>query len=92
VVDARLHPADVIAHDEQDIRFLVLRLAGSDRANKRSSGHKQRQAVITYISFHFGFLAIWFWVSSHHSSPNLTSYVYLLGPAVVINPRMAIDY
>ena len=25
VIDARLHPADVIAHDEHDIRFLLLR-------------------------------------------------------------------
>ena len=34
MIAARLHPADVIAHDEQDIGFLVLRLVGSDRANK----------------------------------------------------------
>ena len=27
VITARLHPADVVAHDEQDVRFLVLRLA-----------------------------------------------------------------
>ena len=47
VVDARLHPADVVAHDEQDVGFLVLRLAGSDRAKKRCRGYKQRQAVIT---------------------------------------------
>jgi hypothetical protein len=46
VVDARLHPADVISHDEQDIGFLVLRLAGSDHAEKRSRGYKQRQAVM----------------------------------------------
>ena len=47
VIAARLHPADVIAHDEQDVGFLVLRLGRSDRAEKRSRGYKQRQAVIT---------------------------------------------
>src|SRR6478735_5943693 len=52
VVDARLHDADVIAHDEQDVWFLVLRLAGSGRAEKRRRGYKQRQAVMGYVSFH----------------------------------------
>ena len=28
VVDARLHPADVVAHDEQDVRLLLLRRGG----------------------------------------------------------------
>ena len=50
--------ADIIAHDEQDIGFLVLRLGRSDRAKKRSRGYKQRQAVITYVSFHFGLLLL----------------------------------
>ena len=26
MIDARLHPADIIAHDEQDVGFLVRRL------------------------------------------------------------------
>src|SRR6266478_9716230 len=47
MIAARLHPADVIAHDEQDIGFLVLRLGRNDRAEKRSRGYKERQAVIT---------------------------------------------
>ena len=46
MIATRLHPADVIAHDEQDIGFLVLRLGRSDRAEKRSRGYKQRQAVM----------------------------------------------
>ena len=46
MIAARLHPADVIAHDEQDIGFLVLRLGWNDRAEKRSHGYKQRQAVM----------------------------------------------
>src|SRR6266516_6538511 len=45
MIAARLHPADVIAHDEQDIGFLVLRLCRSDYAEKRSRRYKQRQAV-----------------------------------------------
>ena len=58
MIDARLHPADIITHDEQDIWFLVCRLGRSDRAKKRSRGYKQRQAVITYVSFHFGLLLL----------------------------------
>jgi hypothetical protein len=46
MITTRLHPADVIAHDEQDVRFLVLRLGRSDRAKKRSRSYKQEQAVI----------------------------------------------
>jgi hypothetical protein len=60
MVDARLHPADIIAHDEQDVWFLVLALTGSDRAKKRSRGYKQPQAVMNYVSFHFGFCCC-FW-------------------------------
>src|SRR5947208_11485282 len=52
VITARLHPADIIAHDEQDIWFLVLRLGWDDRAEKRSGGYKQRQAIKYYVSFH----------------------------------------
>ena len=58
VIGADVEPADVIAHDEQDVGFLVLRLGRSDRAKKRSRGHKQRQAVITYVSFHFCLLLL----------------------------------
>ena len=32
VIAARLHPADVVAHDEQDVRFLVRRVGGIDHA------------------------------------------------------------
>jgi len=46
MVDARLHPADVISHDEQDVWFLVLRPDWNDRAEKRSRGYQQRQAVM----------------------------------------------
>jgi hypothetical protein len=46
VIAARLHPADVIAHDEQDVGFLVLRLSWSDYAEKRSRGYKERQAIM----------------------------------------------
>ena len=40
MVDARLHPADVVAHDEEDVGFLLLR--GCRRACHRH-GSKQRQ-------------------------------------------------
>src|SRR5213596_4277963 len=36
MIAARLHPADVIAHDEEDIGFFLLRLSWNDRAKKRS--------------------------------------------------------
>ena len=36
MIDARLHPADIIAHDEQDIWFLVLRLGWRNHACQRS--------------------------------------------------------
>ena len=36
VVDARLHPADVVAHDEQDVGLLLL--------GGRRSGHNRCQA------------------------------------------------
>jgi hypothetical protein len=43
VVDARLHPADVVSHDEQNVGFLVLRKRwGSHQRKsdkKRSKGH-----------------------------------------------------
>src|SRR2546429_3762636 len=46
MIAARLHPADIIAHDEQDIGFLVLRLSRNDRSEKRSRSYKQPQAVM----------------------------------------------
>src|SRR5882724_2172106 len=81
VITARLHPADIIAHDEQDIGFLacyararrrrVLRLGWSDRAEKRSRGYKQRQAVMDYVSFHFGLLLL-FWFCVCEGIPELS--------------------
>jgi hypothetical protein len=62
VVDARLHPADIIAHDEQDVGFLVCCRNRSDNAEKRSRRYKQRQAVIYYVSFHFGFIILVIWL------------------------------
>jgi hypothetical protein len=47
MIATRLHYADIIAHDEKDIGFLVLRLGRNDCAEKRSRGHKQRQAVVS---------------------------------------------
>jgi hypothetical protein len=58
MIATRLHYADIIAHDEQDIGFFVLRLGRGDRTEKRSRGYKQRQAVMDYVSFHIGLL--WF--------------------------------
>src|SRR6266516_981660 len=58
MITARLHPADVIAHYEEDVRFLVLRLGRNDRAEKRSRSYKQRQVVMDYVSFHFGLLLL----------------------------------
>ena len=37
VIEARLHPADVVAHDEQDVGFLVLRLRSMRRASEYAS-------------------------------------------------------
>jgi hypothetical protein len=58
MIAAWLHPADIIAHDEQDIWFLVLRLGWNDRVEKHSHAYKQRQAAITYVSFHFCLLLL----------------------------------
>src|SRR4029077_5723988 len=52
MIAARLHPADIIAHDEQDICFLVLRMGRNDRAKKRSRRYNQRQAIMYHVSFH----------------------------------------
>src|SRR4030095_16410982 len=52
MIAARLHPADIIAHDEQDVWFLVLRLGRSDRAGSASRAKKKQKAVIYYVSFH----------------------------------------
>ena len=40
MVDARLHPADVIAHDEQDVR-LLLRLRGREHGAQRHGGNRE---------------------------------------------------
>src|SRR4029077_957053 len=68
IVGADVKPANVVSHDEDDVGFLVCSMGWSNHAEKRSRGHKQRQAVVTYVLFHFGFLVIWFWVCSHDSS------------------------
>src|SRR6266480_7398341 len=75
MVGADVPHTDVIAHDDEDVGFLVLSLGWSNHAEKRSRGHKQRQAVITYVSFHFRFLVIWFWVCFHDSSPIVLAVV-----------------
>ena len=58
MIDPRLHPADVIAHDEEDVGFLCLLpcrgqrglrvrgVHGPGRAYQRSYGRKQRQAAM----------------------------------------------
>ena len=38
MIDARLHPADVIAHDEEDVWFLPLLLCGGGNAGYRGGG------------------------------------------------------
>jgi hypothetical protein len=49
------HP-DVIAHDEKDVGFLVLRLAGGDRAHQRDHG----ESVTEWFMFHSSFLVVLF--------------------------------
>ena len=62
-VTTEVVPAGVVRHKHDDVWFLVRRLNRSDWAEKRSRGYKQRQAVITYVSFHFGLLLlVWFWI------------------------------
>ena len=43
MVDARLHPADVVAHDEEDVGLLLL-LRGRRRARRRHDGEQRQQA------------------------------------------------
>ena len=43
MVDARLHPADVVAHDEEDVGFLLL-LRGRRRARHRDGGNRCQQS------------------------------------------------
>ena len=43
VVDARLHPADVVAHDEEDVGLLLL-LRGRRHARRRHGGEQRQQA------------------------------------------------
>src|SRR4029077_17062388 len=81
VVGTNVKPANVVSHDEDDVGFLVRRLGWSNHAEKRSRGHKQRQAVVTYVLFHFGFLVIWFWVCSHDSSPIVQAMFICWGEA-----------
>ena len=44
VIDARLHPADIVAHDEQDVRLLLLSYRRSSRYNRcHADGEERRQ-------------------------------------------------
>ena len=43
VVDVRLHPADVVAHDEENVGLLLL-LRGCWRAHHRNCGDARQQA------------------------------------------------
>ena len=61
VIDARLHPADVVAHDEQDVGLVLLRdrslrwqSEAKYRCHKRSSGTQTAYRVIHDLSFHDG--------------------------------------
>ena len=52
VVDARLHPADVVAHDEEDVRF-ALRLRGRRlRRTRRGNEHREQTEPQHSKSFH----------------------------------------
>src|SRR4029450_7116431 len=53
MIAARLHPADVIAHDEQDIGFLVLRLTRSNHAHQRGYCGQDNQTVSYSCVCHF---------------------------------------
>ena len=44
VIDARLHPADVVTHDEEDVRLLLLSYRRSSRYNRcHADGEERRQ-------------------------------------------------
>ena len=61
VVTARLHPADVVAHDEQDVRLLVCRLdrpAAPRSAPVAASSDKLLR--INFRLFIFPFSLVWF--------------------------------
>ena len=60
MIAARLHEADIIAHDEQDIGFLVLRL-GSDVTAHVSVANTVRIAQLSSLGFINVFLSV-FWV------------------------------
>ena len=73
MVGANVPHPDVIAHDEEDVGLLVLRLGWSDRAEKHGGGHKQQQAVVIMfrfilgsLLFGFGFVLMirprWYWL------------------------------
>ncbi len=53
VVGADIEPAYVVAHDDDDIGFLFLRLEWPDRADKRSRGCQQGETVTDYFWFIF---------------------------------------
>ena len=59
VIATRLHPADVIAHDEQDVGFLVLRLGRSDCAEKRSRAQAATSSYgLDFVSFDLVFSVV----------------------------------
>jgi hypothetical protein len=57
MVNARLHPADVIAHDEEDIGFallLGLLLCAGWHASQRKCGQRHEQATRDILRHHVG--------------------------------------
>src|SRR6516225_7461185 len=59
MVDARLHPADVITHDEEDVGLLLL-LRGSLRRRRHHGGeHRQHTEVDSSDQMHNPFLQGW---------------------------------
>jgi hypothetical protein len=54
MVDARLHPADVVAHDEKDVGFLLLRRGRPcDQRQHRNQRNQNRKN--SRCAFHFLF-------------------------------------
>src|SRR5271165_257987 len=51
VIATRLHPADVVAHNDEDIGFLFLRLQWSACADERSRSCQNGQTVTEYFLF-----------------------------------------
>ena len=45
MIDARLHPADVVAHDEEDVGLRLLLLRGRGRGHKHYSGEQSEPDI-----------------------------------------------